>query len=382
MGAPRFQVAGGREALPSNSRAFGGITTDMPEHARTHLAPYPALAPDPARLEQALSQLARLVDVDSTSGREAPAVPVIMAIAAELGLPAQIMAAAPGRDNVYVGAPAPAILLCTHYDTVPPHLPARRDATALWGRGACDAKGVAVAMLHGLVLAARAAPTLPAGCLLVCGEETDHIGAKAAVASELWRPRHVILGEPCGMAPAIGQKGLLKIAVSATGQSGHSAYPELGTSATHRLITGLNALLNAALPADKALGATTVNVGEIHGGLAANVIAPAAEALVLIRCAAPVDSILAAVKDILGPDLVVSERSRSEPIDFDTLGSTAPGAAVPFNTDASILAALGVPVALMGPGDMRCAHGEREHLTHVDLAEGIERYAEAIVRLS
>ncbi len=293
-----------------------------------------------------------------------------------------MLPAAAGRDNIYIGAAAPAILLCTHYDTVPPHLPARRDATALWGRGACDAKGVAIAMLHGLVLALRVAPTARVGCLLVCGEETDHLGAKAAVATELWRPRHVILGEPCGMAPAIGQKGLLKIAVSATGQSGHSAYPELGISATHRLVTALHALLQATLPADKALGATTVNVGELRGGVAANVIAPSAEALVLIRCAAPVDSILGAVKDILGPDLAVEERSRSEPIDFDTLGSAAPGAAVPFNTDASILAALGVPVALMGPGDMRCAHGEREHLSYADLAEGIERYAEAIVRLS
>jgi len=351
----------------------------MPEHARFR---YPSLAPSPSELESATAQLCRLVDCDSTSGREAPAVATILAIAEELGLRATVMSAAPGRDNIYLGAADPRVLLCTHYDTVPPFIPARREPTIIWGRGACDAKGVAVAMLHGLVLAQRAAPTIRAGVLLVCGEETDHIGAKAAVAQAAFSPRHIILGEPCGMAPAIGQKGLLKLVLSTSGQSGHSAYPELGVSATHRMVSALHALLQAPLPADQALGATTVNVGELHGGVAANVIAPAAEALVLVRCAAPVDTILAAIKDVLGATVTIVELSRSEPIDFDTLGVEVVGPAVPFNTDASILAALGAPVALMGPGDMRCAHGEREQLSLADLAEGIERYAQALVRLS
>ncbi len=102
----------------------------------------------------------------------------------------------------------------------------------------------------------------------------------------------------------------------------------------------------------------------------------------LVRCAAPVDTILAAIKDLVGPTISITELSRSEPIDFDTLGAEATGPAVPFNTDASILAALGAPLALMGPGDMRCAHGDREHISLDDLAEGIERYAQALVRLS
>jgi len=351
----------------------------MPEHTRFR---YPSLAPSPSGLEDAASQLCRLVDCDSTSGREAPALPTILAIAAELGLAAEVMPAAAGRDNVYLGAARPKVLLCTHYDTVPPFLPARREGNIIWGRGACDAKGVAIAMLHGLVLAQRAAPTVSAGCLLVCGEETDHLGARAAVAHNAFAPRHIILGEPCGMAPAVGQKGLLKLALATTGQSGHSAYPELGSSAVHQLVSALHELMSTPLPADATLGATTVNIGELRGGIAANVIAPSAEALVLVRCAAPVDSILAAVKDALGPAVSVRELSRSEPIDFDTLGAEVVGPAVPFNTDASILAALGVPIALMGPGDMRCAHGEREHLTLADLAEGIERYAQALVRLS
>jgi acetylornithine deacetylase len=349
---------------------------------------YPSLAPSAARLDQAVDQLVRLIDADSTSGREAPGVDLAAAIATELGLHVTRQPVAPQRDNLLVGHPDPAVLLCTHLDTVPPFLPARRTDGVIHGRGACDAKGVAIAMLHALVLARHAAPGVAAACLLVVGEETDHAGARAAVALEQLRPRHVILGEPCGMLPAIGQKGLLKVRLETRGKSGHSAYPELGVSAVHRLVAALHDLLSTPLPADATLGETTVNVGEVRGGVAANVIAPSAEALVLVRCAAPVDAVLAALRDRVGAEVKVIELSRAEPLDFDTLGmaglsgSHAIGPAVPFNTDASILSALGAPISLMGPGDMRTAHGEGEHLPIRELALGIERFAEVLVRLS
>ncbi len=112
-------------------------------------------------------------------------------------------------------------------------------------------------------------------------------------------------------------------------------------------------------------------------------IAASAEALLLFRCAAPVDAVRAAVADLLaadGQEVALVELSRSEPIDFDHLGLT-PGPSVPFNTDASLLLELGARVSLLGPGDMRCAHSEREHLHIADLEEGITRYAEALARL-
>ncbi|HRE90261.1 MAG TPA: hypothetical protein PK095_14090, partial [Myxococcota bacterium] len=108
-----------------------------------------------------------------------------------------------------------------------------------------------------------------------------------------------------------------------------------------------------------------------------------AEATLLFRCAAPVDSVRAAVGDLLaadGGDVTMVELSRSEPIDFDHLGE-GPGPAVPFNTDASLMLELGARVSLMGPGDMRCAHSEREHLSVAELNDGIARYAQALARL-
>jgi acetylornithine deacetylase len=344
--------------------------------------PYPTLSPSPERLDRAAEQLVRFIDADSTSGREAPGVDVALALAAELSLPADRMPAAPGRDNVLIGAANPRVLLCTHLDTVPPFIRGRIEGDAIWGRGACDAKGVAVAMMHALDIARAVEPAVETAvaCLLVVGEETDHLGARAVVAQGRLSPTHILLGEPCGMTPAIGQKGLLKLRVEAAGKAGHSAYPEVGVSAVHKLVRALDKLLGCELPRDPALGATTLNIGEVHGGLAPNVIAPTAHATLLARCAAPVDAVLAAIRSTLGADLVITELSRSEPIDFDTLGAT-PSEAVPFNTDASILLELGARVALLGPGDMRCAHSEREHLTFAALAEGITRYAEAVLRL-
>ncbi|MDP6945055.1 MAG: M20/M25/M40 family metallo-hydrolase, partial [Myxococcota bacterium] len=169
---------------------------------------------DPERLQAAVAQLVRLVNAASVSGDEAPAVEEAARIAAEIGLAVERMPVAAGRENLLVGDANPAVILCTHLDTVPPHIPARLDETHVHGRGSADAKGIAIAMLHGLAsLVARGAGDGIA-CLLVVGEETDHAGAQAAAASRL-RPTHIVLGEPCGLTPARAQKGLLKLVLTA-----------------------------------------------------------------------------------------------------------------------------------------------------------------------
>ncbi len=328
------------------------------------------------RLEQAVEQLVRLVDSPSVTGVEAPAVDEAERITRdELGLTVSRMAVAPGRDNLLVGDPSPRVVLCTHLDTVPPHIGASRDDTWVHGRGSADAKGIAIAMVHALKVLEDAGAAAGLACLLVVGEESDHSGAKRA-AEVGPRPAHIVLGEPCGLAPARAQKGLLKIRLSAVGSAGHSAYPDVGVSATHRLLDALGELRARPLPADDDLGQTTLNVGELSGGVAANVIAPSARALLLIRCAAPVDAVLAEVRERLGELVSVDELSRSEPVEFDVAGAERPGPTVPFNTDAHYLSSLGARMSLLGPGDMRCAHADGERLAIADLEAGILAYAE------
>ena len=325
------------------------------------------------RLQRAVGHLVRLVNAESLSGEEAKAVDETERIAEELGLKVTRMPVAEGRDNVLIGDTSPSVILCTHLDTVPPFIPASTDETHVHGRGSADAKGVAIAMLHGLASLDERGEAEGIACLFVVGEETDHAGAISAARSSL-RPTHIILGEPCGLVPAKAQKGLLKLSITASGTAGHSAYPELGASAVHRLLEGLSAIRAAPLPSDEELGETTVNVGQISGGIAANVIAREASALVLIRCAAPVNTILHEVTDRLPEGVQVEELNRAEPVTFNAVGVEG-GPTVPFNTDAHSLAPLGAELVLLGPGDMRCAHAAHERLSFDDLAAGITTYA-------
>lgn len=335
---------------------------------------------EPEELERAIEHLVGLVNAPSVTGDEGPAVDEAERIARhDLGLPVVRMEAEPGRDNLLIGDSDPRVVLCTHLDTVPPHIDASVNETHVFGRGACDAKGIAIAMLYGTARVRARGDGAGLACLFVVGEESTHCGAMAAAASDL-APRHIVLGEPCGLDPAVAQKGLLKLRLVAKGSSGHSAYPELGVSAVHRLLDGIERLKRVDLPSDPSLGLTTMNVGRIEGGVAANVIAPQAEAILLFRCAAPVDAILAEIRSRVGSLVTLEELSRAEPYAFDVLGLT-PGPAVPFNTDAHTLVDLGAAMSLMGPGDMRCAHSAREELSFEDLAAGILAYERVVTDL-
>lgn len=338
-----------------------------------------SLAVEEGLREPLADHLTRLVDRPSVTGAEAEAVDEAERIARDdLALPVRRMPVAAERDNLLVGSTNPRVLLCTHLDTVPPHIPPSRDGDVVYGRGTADAKGIAVAMLHALALLRRQGLDEDVACLLVVGEESDHRGAYAAAESGL-QPSHLLLGEPCGLVPVQAQKGVLKLRLKAEGAAGHSAYPELGISATHRLLDALDRLRHVRLPDDELLGATTVNVGELHGGVAANVLAPEAEATLLIRCAAPVDAVVADVRERVGSLVTIEELTRTEPFEFDTLGEE-PAAAVPFNTDAHALRPLGASTALLGPGDMRCAHADRERVSIRALEEGVATYARLAAR--
>ena len=169
------------------------------------------------------------------------------------------------RWNVYAGIPGqtPELVFSTHMDTVPPYLPYSEDENFMYGRGVSDAKGI----LAGQVAAAETlrAAGFRVGLLFVSGEERDSAGAKAA-----------------NLNPK-ASKGALRVSLKASGKMAHSAYPELGDSAVHKLIGLLDKLLKMDWPVDEYAGETTLNVGQIRGGYAPNVIADEAEAQVLIR---------------------------------------------------------------------------------------------------
>src|SRR4051794_34299949 len=191
------------------------------------------------------------------------------------------MAVEPGRDNLFVRFDDPAVVLSTHMDTVPPFIPSREDGDHIWGRGACDTKGIIAAMITAaeqLLSAGRR----NFGLLFVVGEERNSAGAHVAARNPRGS-KFLINGEPTGNKLALGSKGALRYEIVARGRMAHSAYPELGESAIEKLLDALERIRNIELPTDEFLGPSTLNIGIITGGRAPNVIPDEARAEIMIR---------------------------------------------------------------------------------------------------
>lgn len=271
------------------------------------------------------------------------------------------------------GKQNPALLYSTHVDTVPPFLPVRREGDRMYGRGACDTKGGLLAM----VLAAERLESEEVGFLLVVGEEVDHIGAKTSASLEL-SPAQIILCEPTVNRVVRAQKGMIKLICAADGVAAHSAYPARGESALHKLIDGLHGILHdEAWPENEGLlGPTTINVGLLEGGVAANVFAPRAEATLLCRTVAPTSEYVPIIERLASEHGIEANiLVENDPVFFDTPDDLEgiEYCTVSFNTDASYLCSLG-PIWLVGPGDIEVAHTDHEYIDLNELMEGIDLY--------
>jgi acetylornithine deacetylase len=334
-----------------------------------------------------LFELARaLIDIDSTTGRERAVGDFLFdrlaALAARTGGRVERMPVEGERFNLFAAWGEPAVVLSTHMDTVPPFLPAREDAEHLWGRGACDTKGAIAAMIRAIeeLLAAGVADL---GLLLVVGEETDSAGATVADRQPPevgGRARYLINGEPTENRLALGSKGALYLDLRAAGRAAHSAYPELGDSAIERLLRALARLAALPLPADPTLGETTVNVGTIAGGRAANVVPDAARAEVMIRTVGDTAELKRALRAALAAEGVEVAAEREVPAvrlaALDGFATTV----VRYTTDVPRLARWGEPF-LLGPGSIHVAHTPEERVAKGELAAAVGLYRDLVVRL-
>jgi acetylornithine deacetylase len=275
------------------------------------------------------------------------------------------------RWNVFGGASGknPDLVFSTHMDTVPPYIPFSEDAEFIYGRGVCDAKGIIAAQ----VAAAERlrAEGFNVGLLIVSGEERDSAGAKVA-NDKPKGSRFLINGEPTDNRLAIASKGALRAVFRSSGKMGHSAYPELGDSAVHKLVEVLARLLKLDLPITEDVGPSTLNIGQINGGHAPNVIADEAEAQVLVRLvgdSAPVRSaLIEAAGDLAEVDFTLD-------IPFVRLREVQglPTMIAKFTTDIPQLSNWGQPL-LLGPGSILVAHTPHERLAKKELVEAVELY--------
>jgi len=278
---------------------------------------------------------------------------------------------ASARWNVYAGmaGETPDLVFSTHVDTVPPYIPPTEDAEFLYGRGVSDAKGIIAAQ----VAAADAlrAAGFRIGLLFVSGEERDSAGAKVANFNPKGS-RFLINGEPTDNRLALASKGALRAVIKASGKMAHSAYPELGESAVHKLVEALGKLLALPLPSLEDVGPSTLNIGQIHGGHAPNVIADKAEAQVLVRLVGDSAPIRAAIVEAVAG---LAEVDFTLEIPFVRMRAVAglPTMIAKFTTDIPQLSSWGEPL-LLGPGSIHVAHTPFEKLAKRELLEAVELY--------
>jgi acetylornithine deacetylase len=314
-----------------------------------------------------------LMRVESTSGGEAEVVAVAERMLGRRGWTTQRIPVTTGRDDLLATwGDAPLVTLSTHLDTVPPFIPPRVDGVRLYGRGACDAKGIAAAMI---CAAERLRDVgVPVALLFFVGEETSHDGARAANASPLRPPTAAVLidGEPTESALAVGTKGALRLRLTTRGRAAHSAYPHLGRSATADLVRLLTEIDGLDLPRDPVLGETTVNIGQIAGGVADNVVAANAEARLMVRLVTPPEEVLALIRDWVGDRAELEVALAIPPVRL----AIVPGfgtSVVAYATDVPELTEWGTPY-LFGPGSIHVAHTPDEHIVIDELRGAVGAY--------
>jgi acetylornithine deacetylase len=299
-------------------------------------------------------------------------------MAAQYGGHAELMPVEAGRNNVLAWWGEPTVTLSTHMDTVPPFFPSREDEQHIWGRGACDTKGIIASM----VFAAR--DLLQAGhpnlaLLFVVGEERNSAGALAAAKSPRGS-KFLINGEPTENKLALGSKGALRLELVASGRMAHSAYPELGESAIEKLLDALDGARRVRLPVDKILGASTLNIGTVSGGRAPNVIADHAQAELFIRLVDSGDATLAAMKQAANGKAEIREVLTIPAV---LLGSL-PGfetTVVSFTTDIPALGESWGKPYLIGPGSIHVAHTLEERIPKKQILEAVQIYKRMVQQL-
>ncbi|KAK3984109.1 hypothetical protein QBC44DRAFT_346241 [Cladorrhinum sp. PSN332] len=363
---------------------------------------------EPSYRNTLLSLHEQLIRIPSLSNSETDAALFLQTYLTKLNFHVQLQEVAPKRFNVlaYPNATStpshsPKLLITSHIDVVPPYIPYSiqspiTSSSLISGRGSVDAKASVAAQITALL---TLLPTLsnPEDVMLlyVVGEEVSGDGMRFFSWSEKHKFDAAIFGEPTENKLACGHKGITHGLIKAKGKAGHSGYPHLGKSATEVLVRALNEILDTDLGTSDRYGNTTVNIGIIEGGVAANVIPKDASAKLAIRVAAGsqkdgAKEVEKRVKQVLSQvdDEALSSEWRSGygPVECvcelgddskegDNLGFETMVAS--YGTDVPNLKG-GHKSYLYGPGSILVAHGDDEGLKVGELEEAVEGYKKLI----
>nr|AJD23182.1 putative peptidase [Onygena corvina] len=329
----------------------------------------------------------------------------------------------PRRFNIYAypGRRAnPGIVLTSHIDTVPPFIPyslshppatsLRRDDILISGRGTVDDKASVACQIIAAIDLLKKYPDIDVGLLFVVSEETGGKGMSNFSGSRLNTATYhtIIFGEPTERALVAGHKGMIGFDIRVRGKPAHSGYPWLGRSAVSEILPILSRIdrlgdipaSEGGLPSSDKYGRSTLNIGFMAGGVAANVVAEEATAKVAVRLAAgdPEDAkdiIMRAIRDAAkkhrNDTTVIVTKGRDgkkadvevtfgaesySPVDLDSDVDGFNVTTVNYGTDVPHWKMYNDKVKryLYGPGTIFVAHGKNEALTVGELEAGLEGY--------
>ena len=312
-----------------------------------------------------------LIDIDSTTGSEGEAGMFLARTLRGLGYDVVEQPVTEGRFNVIATRGQPTVVLSTHFDCVPPFFPSREEGGRLFGRGSCDAKGIALAQIAAAERL-RAAGESRVGLLFVVGEERGSDGAKLANGTPPGS-KYLIDGEPTDGRLGLATRGIYRVRLHASGRAAHSSQPELGESAIEKLLDALLALRGISWPGDPDLGETYYTAGLIRGGVAPNVIPPNAEAEVMFRTTGDADVLRALLQRHISHLVRIEDVLEVPPVKLRTV----PGfdtAVFSFTTDIPFLDRWGTPL-LIGPGSITLAHTADEYVDIAELHRAVDTYA-------
>jgi acetylornithine deacetylase len=314
----------------------------------------------------------QLVDIESITGNEGPVGDFLCGELLRRGFQAEKIPVEGARCNVFATSPGkshPVVVFSTHMDTVPPFIPSSEDATSVYGRGSCDAKGIIAVQVTAAERLRQEG--IHVGLLFLVGEERDSLGAKVANQRPVGS-KFLINGEPTENRVAVASKGALRVEVAAKGRMAHSAYPELGESAIDKLLEALQCLRAMKLPSENGVGSCTLNIGVIEGGRAPNVIPDKARAQLLYRLVGSAEQLKQEIVEAVG-DLAQVEFVLEIPfVRLRTLDGLATMVAA-FTTDIPALGNWGQPL-LIGPGSIHVAHTDREYVEKKQLQDAVDLY--------
>lgn len=317
------------------------------------------------------------------------------------------------RDNIVAYSDLPGsratVILEAHQDTVPADnmtiepFAGAIEGDKLYGRGACDIKGGMAAMLAAFARLVRDRPAKAANVIMACTVDEEHtfLGVQRLVR-DAPQAEMAIVAEPTQLQIVVAHKGVVRWSIDTLGRACHSSTPEQGQNAIYAMAEVLDTVRKYAdwlrsSKTDPLVGSPTLSVGRIEGGSSVNTVPDRCRIEIDRRLIpgehwhqAP-DALTAYLRDALGadfpfaasapwlytpalaPDLSKDLVGRLV-IAIDSVKRSHQITAVPYGTDAGVIAEAGIPSVVFGPGDIACAHTRDEWVALSEVAEAEEIY--------